>query len=52
MPIMKTDISVKKLITSFKEGRLIQTYADLETISQYPVVQAERFSVRSRNASC
>lgn len=30
---MKTDIAVKNLITSFKEGRLIQTYTDLETIS-------------------
>ncbi len=30
---MKTDIAVKKLITSFQEGSLIQTYADLETIS-------------------
>jgi len=30
---MKTDISVNKLITSFHEGSLIQTYTDLETIS-------------------
>ena len=30
---MKTDIAVKKLITSLKEERLIQTYTDLETIS-------------------
>ncbi len=30
---MKTDIAIKKLIFSFQEGSLIQTYADLETIS-------------------
>lgn len=30
---MKEDIAVKKLITSFKENKLIQTYSDLETIS-------------------
>jgi len=33
MSIMKKDISVNKLITSFHEGSMIQTYADLETIS-------------------
>lgn len=30
---MKKDISVNKLITSFHEGSLIQTYSDMETIS-------------------